>query len=600
MRNRIFRILIFTVCIWAAGMPAPLRTQIHTGEAVAAERNHTKDTSQLRLNKKQFTAGERLLLQFNNATDLPKGPWDVYLSLATHIDKTVGNKPITRRFLPQWTATKKPAKKNVILKQGVMDIIDIVVEENLPVGHHQLKLHLQPSNKAAQPVTFRTDFHILPSPASVPPVIVDIKTAGRPVKSLTGFLHGLSPKKHRKQLSDKELKPLIQNLQPSFWRLNNNYIYRAARKSKAAVTFVLGDLLIQEGLKPWKTNKKDRKARQKIEKAIREKLRWARAAGIQPDYWDLWNEPDTKQSWGGTTDQFLDYIQLVVPIIREEYPQAKIVAPSTADNYARIPEFWEKFISFLRKNEIHIDALSWHEFHRPEDIPQTAAKIREATKKIPWLKEAELHVNEYGGGQNHLIPGWQLGWLYYLDAADIDWANHACWYWPRGKGRENVSECVRGLNGLLHPLTLEPLPAYWVNLWQGQMSGNRLSIDTPTPRIVALGSYDKETAQLQVILGRFSCGLSLKWCRFHGSQIQDEFLPAKPLTVVFENLPTHVSSVYAKISKVTGDKNQEPLLAPEEAGEKILRVLDGTASLKLKQFRDGEVYHVAVSTKPFS
>ncbi len=546
----------------------------------------------LKLNQEQFQVGDRLLLRLDNSVSHCNGSWDVYLALLPHVDRINKNGIAKRVYLPKWTTTRQPAKRNVQLKPGIMEIIDVVVEENLPAGNHRLELYLDPVDETLPLITVTRDFFIQLSLQQDFEIVVDLAETGGPVKSFSGFLHGLSPKKHETQVSQEKLKQLILDLKPGYWRLNNDYVRKAAQQSGAAVTLVLGDLLAQDGIHPWEIRANDIDQWQKFEQHVREIIRRSKASGMRIDYWDLWNEPDAKQSWGGTVEQFLEYVGHVVPLLREEDPQAKIVAPSTAENFFRIPLFWEQFLNYLISREIRIDAVSWHEFHRPEDIPDTAAQVREAIGSIPWLQDVELHVNEYGGGQNHLIPGWQLGWLYYLDKAEIDWANHACWYWPRGEGRGNVSECVRGLNGLLHPATLEPLPVYWVNYWQAQMAGDRLLIDTEMPRTVALGAYDRKNSEIRVVFGRFSCGVKMKWCRFNGSQVIDQFLPTKPLNLVIKNMPQDFSRVNVTLSRVSGQDPEIELLQPELISQEELEVIDGIVELQFQHFRDGDVYHV--------
>lgn len=546
----------------------------------------------LKLNQDEFGVGERLLLQIDNVTAECRGPWNVYLALEPQTEKADGR----RIYLPEWTPSRQPAKTNVQIKQSLVDIMDIVVEDNLPAGRHRYELTLEPTDRLRAPLVLTKVFQIRAQAAQDYTIDVDLAATAGKSRSLTGFLHGVSPESRGMLVTKPELDRLIADLKPAYWRLNNEYVYRLARQSGAAVTVVLGDLLAQGGIQPWTISPGDSRAWQALEQRVRNIVRKVRQAGMHADYWDLWNEPDTPASWAGSVEQFLEYVRHVVPIIREEDPAAGIVAPSTADNFLRIPAFWEPFISGLASRQIRIDAISWHEFHRPEDIPDTARLVRESISRIPLLKGVALHVNEYGGGQHHLLPGWQLGWLYYLDRAGVDWANHACWYWSRGEGSSNVSECIRGLNGLLHPATLEPLPAYWVNYWQGNMRGDRLVIDSPRPRIVAMGAYDRATGTVRVTLGRFSCGSKLKWCRFNGAEVRDDPLPAKPLSLVIRHVPPALAETDIKVFKVSGETVESPLRQPEAVSRGKLKVVDGIARVSLQNFRDGDVFHFVIGS----
>jgi hypothetical protein len=547
----------------------------------------------LKLNRDEFGNGDRLRLQLDKVSPGCRGPWNVYLALVPQVDKPDG----TRIYLPEWSRSRQPAKTNVQLKQSLVDILDVVVEDSLPPGRHRYELTLEPVDRTQTAITLTRDFQIRTQPAQAFEVVVDLAATAGKSRSLTGFLHGVSPQEQRAQISQAELRALIVDVRPAYWRLNNDYVYRTARQSGALVTIVLGDLLAQSGVQPWQISTEDTRQWQALEQRVRNIIRKVRQSGMRADYWDLWNEPDAPASWGGSVDQFLEYVRHVVPIIRAEDPSAGIVAPSTADNFLRIPAFWEKFITGLASRQIRIDAISWHEFHRPEDLPDTARLVRERIAGIPLLKGVALHVNEYGGGQNHLVPGWQLGWLYYLDRAEVDWASHACWYWPRDGGAGNVSECIRGLDGLLHPETLEPLPAYWVNYWQGNLHGDRLIIATPSPRIVALGAYDRSAGEVSMTMGRYSCGSKQKWCRFNGAEVKDDFLPARPLTLLIKNLPSVMVTAKITIARVTGEAVETPLKQPELIARNKLEVVDGVARVQLQNFRDGDVYHLAISNQ---
>lgn len=126
------------------------------------------------------------------------------------------------------------------------------------------------------------------------------------------------------------------------------------------------------------------------------------------------------------------------------------------------------------------------------------------------------------------------------------------------------------------------------------MRGDRLAITPPSPRIVALGSYDRTTGAISLTLGRFSCGDKMKWCRFNGSEIKDEFLPAKPLTLIIKHVPLTLDTANLRAFRVTGEAVETPLKQPESIIHGKLTVVDGVARLPLQNFRDGDVYHIAI------
>lgn len=248
----------------------------------------------LTLNQDEFRPGDRLHLELDNGSSGCRGPWNVFLVLVPHADKPGS----PRIYLPEWNNSRQPAKTNVQLKPGLIDIMDIVVEDNLPPGKHRYELTLEPVDRAQSAITLTRDFQILAQPAKNLEIVVDLAVTNGKSKSLTGFLHGISPLEHRTQIPQAELKALIADLKPAYWRLNNEYVYRTARQSGAAVTVVLGDLLAQGGIQPWKISAGDARQWQSLEQRVRDIIRRARQSGMRADYWDLWNEPDTPSSWG--------------------------------------------------------------------------------------------------------------------------------------------------------------------------------------------------------------------------------------------------------------------------------------------------------------
>ena len=98
-------------------------------------------------------------------------------------------------------------------------------------------------------------------------------------------------------------------------------------------------------------------------------------------YYEIWNEPDTDTPWGGiAVEDFARLIKHVIPVIREEYPEAKIVAGATGGYWVSGFPGYGKFSRYtldldylktLLKSGIAplIDVISWHPFygHTPDD-----------------------------------------------------------------------------------------------------------------------------------------------------------------------------------------------------------------------------------------
>lgn len=89
-------------------------------------------------------------------------------------------------------------------------------------------------------------------------------------------------------------------------------------------------------------------------------------------YYEIWNEPDVICEESNTevcvqAIEVADYINLVrraVPVIREEYPEAKIVVGSTCN--LRFQHAYDYFFNILQSDIIPmVDAICWHGMYGP-------------------------------------------------------------------------------------------------------------------------------------------------------------------------------------------------------------------------------------------
>jgi len=110
------------------------------------------------------------------------------------------------------------------------------------------------------------------------------------------------------------------------------------------------------------------------------------------EYYEIWNEPNIR--WAPNLIQWIeveDYINLVkrvVPVIRQEYPEAKIVVGGVS--YTRQKDTYDYLLSILNSDDIMplVDVVSWHgmygtspeyDFHRQYyyDYPSIVREIKE-------------------------------------------------------------------------------------------------------------------------------------------------------------------------------------------------------------------------------
>jgi hypothetical protein len=113
--------------------------------------------------------------------------------------------------------------------------------------------------------------------------------------------------------------------------------------------------------------------------------------------YEIWNEPNLKQFWGGTTDQMLTLTKEASQIIHSVDPQAIVVSPSATANYG-IP--W--FEDFLKKGGgQYVDVIGYHFYVNPQTLlPEDM---------VPVIQRVRQLISENGLGNK---PLWntETGW----------------------------------------------------------------------------------------------------------------------------------------------------------------------------------------------
>ena len=122
-----------------------------------------------------------------------------------------------------------------------------------------------------------------------------------------------------------------------------------------------------------------------------------RYKGRIPAY-EIWNEPNLKDFWSGTTDQMLTLTKEASQIIHSVDPSALVVSPSVTANYG-VPWFEE----FLKKGAgQYVDAIGYHFYVDPHTLlPEDMAPVIQRVRQI---------ISDNGLGSK---PLWntETGWL---------------------------------------------------------------------------------------------------------------------------------------------------------------------------------------------
>lgn len=394
----------------------------------------------------------------------------------------------------------------------------------------------------------------------------------------------------------------ISALKPAFWRLNGESDYRIAQSLGAKTTFVLSDPYAwQNGgyanLAPWAANPPTCPIAWGCYEDYLKKIVDAQSThAVSIDFFDVWSEPDW--SWKGSISDLFLLASKTSSLIHRDIPRAGAVFPSISDFHGFFNQGYtpEKFVHELAVKKIRVDALSWHEFYMPEDTPGHVARMRAAIAKNPSLGNPQIHINEYSAGQNHLIPGWRVGWLYYLEQANVDWASMACW--DRNKLIGEKSECSRGLDGLLASDNTTPQHIYWVHKAYADLGHSRLVATSSTPHTVALVSEDARAQKISLLIGRYSCGKNGNWCKSSNTQVIDQKMPPANVQITIAPYPFKKESVTILLQKIPNDKDAQTdsifPQGPETVSTITAPIQNGALKFTIPNFEDGEAYTASV------
>jgi hypothetical protein len=110
-------------------------------------------------------------------------------------------------------------------------------------------------------------------------------------------------------------------------------------------------------------------------------------------YYEIWNEPDNS-GWPVQYIKVPDYINLVkrvVPVIRQEYPQAKIVVGSNVLRYAQ-----DYLFSIIESDAIMplVDVISWHPLY---DVTPADENDRDYYYEYPLVAQEIMNISSQHG-----------------------------------------------------------------------------------------------------------------------------------------------------------------------------------------------------------
>ena len=227
-------------------------------------------------------------------------------------------------------------------------------------------------------------------------------------------------------------------------------------------------------------------------------------AGINVDYWDVYNEPDEMtteyyppaQALTVTPANLLTQFLVTYQAIRSVLPNAQVIGPSTAEWLETAnPHMYSmvQFLDFAVANHMSLAAMNWHYNGAiPQIIEGEVAQARGLLAARPALGQPKIFINEFGSEDTQRIPGWDVQYLAALTTAGVDSAGRSCWQ----------SDCASPvLDGLLASDGSSTLPDYWVRTDYAQMTGTMVATSSSSDSAAAFASFDPSKSQVRVLLG---------------------------------------------------------------------------------------------------
>lgn len=416
-------------------------------------------------------------------------------------------------------------------------------------------------------------------------IIIDVgQSIGPANKPLQGFLTGVGHKPE-----DQLDQARVSALQPRSWRIPDWVYYDKIKAFNPKITFILGEQYANNNggwgkARPWE-NWDD------WERFVKETIQFSKTQNKPIDYWDVWGEPDLGGGtpWKGSYSDLLELFGRTIKTIRSVDPNTQVVGPSVSEFKPRFQEGdrtvvgLDTFLSDLNERfDVLPDAISWHELGSlPEGVPTNAQTLRTFLSQTFPDYHPELHVNEFTSEPEHLIPGWTVGWLYYLEQAKLDVVSRGCWSF-REAGKKPWSDCWAGLNGLLSEDNTTPHPIYWVHKWYGEMSGEKLSTSTSDTQTIALAAQDTTTEKISLLVGRFVSRTTTR----NGSQ---------DVRLVIQNYPFNTTQARIEIRRIPNDRVFSPSpTEPAVTANNVVVVNNKQIELSLPAFQDGDAYRIII------
>lgn len=249
---------------------------------------------------------------------------------------------------------------------------------------------------------------------------------------------------------------------------------------------------------------------------------WANGFHYNIKYWEIWNEPDNRQNWTGTKEQYFKLYEITAKTIKESFPNLKVGGPAPTtigtikDRTFHIGDYVDDFLNYCKKNSIPLDFFSWHNYNtNPWRISQLAGYARSILDKHGFARTENI-LDEW----NYLPPG---GWA----ARNDQDAGKAKFYAEQHSARgaafvadvlmllqdqsidmANIYTLTLGMFGLFNPISGAPeKTSYAFRAFSDMVNYTPVRLQTSYDRadsLVILTGANKEKTQVAILISNFT------------------------------------------------------------------------------------------------
>jgi len=328
-------------------------------------------------------------------------------------------------------------------------------------------------------------------------VIIDLSVKGKKRESVVGFLHF------------NELEPLekdIVELKPKYWRfgakLKDNPVKRKEQvnillKYDIVPIIVLSDIYDEEHwykekggwIRPSDDPRKFTTMIKSLYKDLGQKV-----------VFDVWNEPNVKDVWGGTREEYFKTFKVAHDALRSSPNgnNALVTGPSISEFNL---EYIKAFLDYCSRNDLKLDILNWHDLGNQKnaiELQNNIKKARELIKKYPNLSIKNIYIPEIVGVDEQFNPLTLFTYLYSLEKENAQGGCKACWDNPDIKGENSCWN--NSLDGILSA-NGERRSVWWVYKYYAESLKSRLAWFTQNKELMIIPYLDDDKSSVNIILG---------------------------------------------------------------------------------------------------